>query len=413
MSFGYFDFLTLKGFKVQKVSSQNGASSAMNLARRAGVKNFILVTDARGYDAISIAPYALQTRSFVLFINSGNVNEVVAFLDEARPLKVVLYGPHSQKTVQAISKFNPDVINTGNRFTNNIEILKRLSLLSEGTQLTLTNGEFIEDSLITGGYPNLLIGKNLPPQVVVDFLRSSRYKIAVLVGNDLVASAQYIRDNTPLKDLFIKFAQGIPEYAFNQVLDLDKFYLPKFDLNISIVLVQYNTATKQLEVTYRNNVADQLTFVKSSITLSAGGKTIGKTGDLIPFDIPGGEDRTVVYDVDLSAAVSAGASITADFFTLYGEDTNSLEKLLQQSFSGIKIVEYADDSVIHVGKVTYDFGARKLVVELFNDIKETVYTRAYVTLPINLEQQSFKTNSTISLPTRRADERRVRLALVA
>ena len=399
MAFGYGSLLESKGFKVQKVSSKDGASLAINLARRFGAKNFILINDARGYDAMSVAPYALQTRSFVLFVNKDNVNDVIAFLDEVQPLKVVLYGPHLQKTVNAVSKFNPDVINTGSRFTNNIEILKRLSILTETTQVSLTNGEFIEESLVKSGFPNVLIGKDLPPQVVVDFLRSSKFKIATLIGNDLVASAQYLKENTPLKTIFIKFAQGWPEpgQTYNEVRDLDKFYLPKFDLNISITLVQYNIATKQLEVTYKNNVADQITFVKSSITLSANGNVITTVGDAVPFSIPGGEEATIVYDTDLTNEISSGKSINADFFTIYGEDSNSLEKVLRQSFTGLKVVDYFDDSTIHVGKVVYDYGAKKLFVELFNDIKETVYARVYVTIPINFEQQSFKTNSTLSL----------------
>ncbi|NYZ78441.1 hypothetical protein H0N96_03505 [Candidatus Micrarchaeota archaeon] len=399
MSFGYVSLLTSKGFNVQKVSSENGASLAINLARRAGSKTFIVVGDSRGYDAMSVAPYALQTRSFVLFVNKDNVDEIAGFLSEANPLKVVLYGPHLQKTIQALSKFNPDRIDTGSRFTNNIEIVRRTVAIAPTTQIALTNGEFIEETLIKGGFPNLLVGKDLPPQPVVDYLRSSNFKIGTLIGNDLVGSATYLKENTPMKTIFIKFAQGWPEpgKTFNEVRDLDKFYLPKFDLNISIVLVQYNTGTKQLEVVYKNNVADQITFVKSSITLTSGGKTVGTVGDSIPFSIPGGEEATIVYDVDLTGAISSGDSINADFFVLYGEDSNSLEKVLRQSFSGLQLVEYIDDSVVRVGKVYYDYGAKKLVAELFNDITEPVYARVYVTVPINLEQQTFKTGSVLTL----------------
>ncbi len=399
MAFGYASLLESKGFSVQKVSSDNGASLAINLARRAGSKTFIVVGDARGYDAMSVAPYALQTRSFVLFVNKDNVDEIAGFLSEANPLKVVLYGPHLQKTIQALSKFNPDRIDTGSRFTNNIEIVRRTVALAPTTQIALTNGEFIEETLIKGGFPNLLVGKDLPPQPVVDFLRSSNFKIGTLIGNDLVSSATYLKENTPMKMIFIKFAQGWPEpgKTFNEVRDLDKFYLPKFDLNISIVLVQYNTGTKQLEVVYKNNVADQITFVKSSITLTSGGKTVGTVGDVVPFSIPGGEEATVVYDVDLTDAISSGNGINADFFVLYGEDSNSLEKVLRQSFSGLQLVEYVDNSVVRVGKVYYDYGAKKLVAELFNDITEPVYARVYVTVPINLEQQTFKTGSVLTL----------------
>lgn len=399
MAFGFASLLESKGFQVQKVSSENGASLAINLARRVGSKTFIVVGDSRGYDAMSVAPYALQTRSFVLFVNKDNVDGIAGFLDEVKPLKVVLYGPHLQKTIQSLAKFNPERIDTGSRFTNNIEIVKRTVALAPTTQITLTNGEFIEETLIKGGFPNLLVGKDLPPQPVVDYLRSSNFKIGTLIGNELVSSATYLKENTPMKTIFIKFAQGWPEpgKTFNEVRDLDKFYLPKFDLNISIILVQYNTGTKQLEVVYKNNVADQITFVKSSITLTAGGKTVGTVGDSIPFSIPGGEEATAVYDVDLTDAISSGSGINADFFVLYGEDSNSLEKVLRQSFSGLRLVDYFDDSAVRVGKVYYDYGAKKLVAELFNDITEPVYARVYVTVPINLEQQTFKTNSVLTL----------------
>jgi len=63
------------------------------------------------------------------------------------------------EVLDALSRFVPEIINeNGDRFLNNIAIVKKYREISPSKQVILTNGEFIEQEIMSGAEPVIFIG---------------------------------------------------------------------------------------------------------------------------------------------------------------------------------------------------------------------------------------------------------------
>ena len=116
---------------------------------------------------------------------------------------------------------------------------------------------------------------------IKDLIKSSDIDVGVLIGNELVGTATFIRRQLGIS-VFVKFAQGAraPKGRISQVEALDMFYLPIYSLNIEVDSVKYNRATNQLEVTLKNTEDQAAYFIGTySLTASDGARqTVGDIG---------------------------------------------------------------------------------------------------------------------------------------
>ena len=113
------------------------------------ITDFIVIDDSYGYNAISVAPYAIASNSWVLFADRNNIREVERFLAGRDVDSLIIYGHVDRDVRIRLEDFNPEVINIdGDRFLNNIEIVKRYQEIKSAKQTVLTNGEFIEKEIM-------------------------------------------------------------------------------------------------------------------------------------------------------------------------------------------------------------------------------------------------------------------------
>ncbi len=334
----------------------------LELAKKlSDVNKFIIVDDAYGYHAIAAAPYAVVSRSYVLLVNKGNLPNIISFLDAKKPEKVILFG-HLDRDVRAeLMKYNPEIIDTGDRFDDNIEIVKKYLEINPRRQVVMTSGEFIEATFFTGQDPVLFIGKaNVPPQIR-DFIKNSDFITAVLVGNELINTATFIRRQIGIS-VFVKFAQSarVPAGTINRVEDLDRFWMPRFELNLTISRIVYNRATKSLDVTYHNPSPVPIYF-KSTITINASGNQI-VVGDESPVFLDRGDYKTIPYVLDEPLT---GNSAKAHIYAIYGEGKRSMEYLLEKDYN-ISYIEINDEALLNITDVKYDLRHKRFVIELFN-----------------------------------------------
>lgn len=346
------------------------------------ITNFIIVDDSYGYNAISVAPYAAVSKSYVLFADKRNIAQIASFLQGRRVDKLILFGTVDREVRNRLATFNPEVIDQGDRYLNDIEIVKRYMKIKHMTQVILTNGEFIEDQIMSGSEPVLFIGRDNVPDVIREYIKNSDIQVGVLIGNELVGTATFIRRQLGIS-VFVKFAQGarIPQGQIANVEDLDRFPIPRYALSLSIFSIRYNQLTNNIELTYHNDV-DQATYFKGTITLASneGTQTIG---DIDPIFIDGQEYRTVVYPV-----TSMTGNITATIFTIFGESKMNFEYTLTQKLP-VEIISIRDDSQISIKSVVYDKARGLFLIEVINTGKED----AYVTLEIlNLIVNDIPTN---------------------
>jgi len=372
---GYEDILRSRGYtEPEEVRSQN---LNLELLRRVeNVNRFIILDDAYGYNAISTAPFAAVDRSFVIFANRNNIDDILPVLAGKNPEKVIIYGQVDREVKDALAPFNPETINKGNRFDNNIEIVRRYMAIRPTRQVILTNGEFIESGIMTGADPVMFLGRQNVPDVVRNYIKEGDIDVGILIGNELVNSATFVRRTLGIS-VFVKFAQGArqPTGAIATVEDLDRFPMPSYNLGLDISSVVYNRASGALLVTYHNTVG-LAEYFKSTITLRDG-QTIKVTGDKEALFLDKNEYKTVAYyaDSDGSPLNLQATDLSGDIFTLFGEGPLSLENTLQKTFQ-IELLDVLDDSKMNITGLYYDKTAQKFFAHLENTGRVDAYVGA-------------------------------------
>ncbi len=327
------------------------------------IENFVIVGSLYGYNAIAVAPYALQSKSWVFLADASNIDEIVATLNRRTVNTIIIYGLVDREVSDALESFDPEIIDTGDRFNDNIEIVKRYLAIKPVNQVVLTNGEFIEKEVMSGAEPILFTGKENVPVQIQDYLKNSDIEVGVLIGSDLVGAATNIRRSTGIS-VIVKFARGAraPAGTISAVEGLDLFYLPSPILNLSIHNIKHNSALNTLEVTYRSDSNAPVYFTGTITIENEGGTTITRVGDTESVFIAPLDYRTVVYpDVIIPSSTSA----IADVYTLYGETPSSLEKVLQGTYS-ITNVNVIDRCDITIDKVIYQKNKDTFVIKIKN-----------------------------------------------
>ncbi len=391
---GYKPLLESRNFIVEE---QELASANLALARRmADIENYVVIDDAYGYNAISAAPYAMKKKSFVLFADQKNANEIASFLSQRRSQgrlkELIIYGTVDREVKNALSDLDPIIINKGDRFENNVEIVKRYQSIATQGQAVLSNGEFIEASIMSGDEPVLFIGAANVPETIANYIKSSEIKVGILIGNELIGTATSIRRQIGIP-VFVKFAQSAraPQGSISAVEDLDRFPMPKYYFDLSVHSVRYNSATNQVEVTYKNNVALG-TYVKTTLTLNYGDGERMTVGDNDAVYIDKNGFLTLTYDVD-----PMDGDITADVFAVYGEGKRALENVLRQTLK-VQTVKVFDDSELTIDNVVYDKAKGLFLIDVTNKGKVDTYAAGEIyDIIINDEETVFASDSTIYL----------------
>lgn len=363
---GYKSILESRGYSAEEFVYDN---FNLELAELLDVSNFIIVDDSYGYNAVSVAPYATASESFVLFTDRTNIRQVDDFLSDRVVNNLIIYGHVDREVKNTLQKYNPEIINKdGDRFLNNIEIVKKYQEIKHSKQAVLTNGEFIEKEIMSGVEPVLFIGTNNVPDSIRDYIQESEIDIGILIGNELVGTATYIRRNVGIS-VFVKFAQGAraPKGAISQVEALDMFYLPTYILNIEIDSIKYNKATNMLEVSIRNT-EDQAVYFKGTYSLTDSAGFTQKVGDISSIFLDGNELKTITYDVEPMAE----GKITGEVYVIYGESKGSMEKVVDTTFE-IETVEILDECDIKINSLVYDKRGKSFYVEIENVAEITCY----------------------------------------
>ncbi|MGV8171263.1 MAG: hypothetical protein ACP5OA_01045 [Candidatus Woesearchaeota archaeon] len=332
---------------------------AKRLERENNIKKFMIVDDAYGYNALSAASYAVVDRYYVLFVNERNIGAVDTFLTGANPEKIIIFGQVDEAVKTRLTKYSPETINQGDRFDNNIEMVKRYLKVKPISQVLMSNGEFIESSIMSGDNPVIFIGRGTVPTQVGEYIKEAGFQVAVLIGNELINSATTIRRQLGIS-VFVKFAQGsrTPTGPIASVEDLDKFPMPRYGVDLGIYSIMYNKATNALWITYKNK-AELGLYLKGTITINDGANR-KIVGDETPIFIDKNQYKTIIYDIVLE-----NEDITAQIYTLFGEGKRSLENVLEAQLN-VSFIEILDASQINITSVVYDKKNNQFIITVEN-----------------------------------------------
>lgn len=357
--FNYPSMIEIEGFSsVREIVVDSGNLELID--ELPDIKDFIVVGDSYGYNAVSAIPLAVSTKSWVFLASRVNIQEIDNILNGRDVDSLLIYGYVDTEVTQTLSKYNPEIINTGDRFEDNIQIVEKYSEKDSIEQVILTNGEFLEKEIVSGLNPILFTGRENVPGKIAEYIKSSDITVGVLIGNDLIGAATNIRKSTGIS-VMVKFARGARERTAGiaAVEGLDLFYLPVPTLDLEIYSIKYNRATSQLEVTYRSN-SNMPTYFKGTLTLISESGTL-RVGDLESVFISPGDLKTVVYDgVNLE-----GDDITAEYYTIYGESPTSMDRVLEGSVF-VGIVSVLDGCQLDVKYVKYNKQEKAFMIKVKN-----------------------------------------------
>ncbi|MCK4491047.1 MAG: hypothetical protein KAU03_00380, partial [Candidatus Altiarchaeales archaeon] len=381
---GYKGTLEGKGFSVEDMISSDGKTLNLELAGYLDTNNFVVIGDTYGYEAVSVCPYAVVSKSYVLFADKENVEDIYDFL-KGKGAKILIYGHLDEKIRERLEEFEPEVIDYGDKFDNNIEIVKRYREIRSVDQVTLTSGDFMELGLMKGMEPILFIGKESVPEQVVAYVKSSGIKVGVLIGNELTRSAQLLKARTGVS-VFLKFGQGSGTGAGSAAIrDLDLLYLPSYPLNVTVKDIAFNMLTSKLEVIYKNEV-DAFSYFKSSIKVYVGDELVQTVGEKEPVLIDAKKERGSAYSVDLAGYDLRASELKADVFLQYGENKKSMERKLEEELD-IDLVEVEDLSDIEILALAYDKDKDLLILKLKNN-GLSCYVKPILTLTIKGDEMT-------------------------
>lgn len=377
---GYKQVLESKGFEYVEELRLNNINLELGKRLPNSVIDFIIVDDSYGYNSISVAPYAALTHSYVLFANKKNINSVYDLLKSRTLNSILIYGQVDREVKEKLSEFKPEIINEQDRFLNNQKIVNKYQEYHKKIngdtkkQAILTNGEFIEQEIMTGVEPVIFIGRGNVPDQVKDYIKKSDISIGILIGNELIGSATFIRRELGIS-VFVKFAQSArqPTSTISPVEDLDRFYLPRYMLDLDIYKITYNRIQNRIELTYQNKV-DLSAYLKGTITLRYGDNT-QILGDEEALFIDKGQYKTIIYNKksDGTPLDRMLGNISAEVFTIYGESKKALEYTLRKTLN-VELSDVSDKSKIEFGKIMYDKRTGKFLVEIKNIGETDVFT---------------------------------------
>jgi len=355
----------------------SGNTLNIYLAAQAPTNSYIIIDPSYGYDAISVAPFARLTNSYVLFADRGSIDEIMELFQMKPPQRIMIYGNVEQEIIDALYKYRPEIINVGSRYDNNIEIVKRYRQIKPTDQITISSGEILEEGTIASNYPVLFIGKEVVPDSIIQYIKNSGINYAVLIGNELTRPAKQIKDLTGAT-VFIKFAQGRPVLGEDstQVEGLDLFYLPSYKREIELSGIRYNLATGTIDLALQNK-KDLKTYLKTTVSIYSGEQRILATGDQDIELLEADDRRGFGYPADLAYYLAENPHLEATIYTTYGEAPNFMDMELNEKVP-LPIIDKADLCEMKIKGVTFDSEIQRLVITAQNTGPANCYVDASI-----------------------------------
>jgi len=367
---------------VELYPSLNAGTTNLNLAKRSGAERFIIVDSAYTDNALSALPYAALTKSYILFADKYNVDQVKAVVSGKN---VTIFGLVDANVSAALAPLKPQVIGKGeDKFEDNAIISGIIMQQFNISNAIMADGSFIEETMATDRKPIILAGR-LIPQPTYDFVKSQvnggKLAQVKLIGTDLALPVEDMRTKMEAEfkkagsnksfSVIIYYAQVVPSSGSN-VMVLDTFKLPAYAPELHVTAISYNKQTRKVLVTLGNTGTGAL-FYTPQMTINVNGRSNATFTNGAGRILERGEKVNLEYSYDTSA-VSQG-NVTAVVNVKYGPSKISLDS----QTTGEKLlatVEYVDSSNVSVQYAKYDSAARLMRVTLRNNGAATAYASA-------------------------------------
>ncbi len=364
--------IRLRGYNiVQKITVTNSYRDL----KPEEANSYYVVEEDFPYLSLPAGALAMANRAWVLIVNDNNANDIASMLANAQ--KVVGIGNFKRSIENTISQYFDKRITGNSKFEISAKLGEEFLKVKKTSQAIITEGNYIELEILKGASPVLLVGTNLLPDEVLDFINSNGIKTVIAIGPQLTYVGERIREKTNKKvSVFIKFGQSTPGIS-GQIYALSMFPLPKLELKLNILSAVYDPENKKLMIQFSNEGQTGV-YEFTTFRVLKNGQEIASGGDSEAVFIGAGESVWRSYDVFLTELTG---NITVEFYTSYGESPKNLDSYLTQAgkfgppFSlPLKISEIKDRSKIEILEAKYYKGSKRFGIKVKNigDVKAVV-----------------------------------------
>ena len=322
----------------------------------------IVVGSQYGQDALSVAPYAALTRSPIFFVDEPSAaGPLMDKLASRGYMRVLLYGPiaHQLPAGSTGRLQNPWTIDTGSRYTNNIQIASEFLKLSPSSQVMFLSGHTFEKSMVDRRYPIVLVGSSDVPAELLDFLDSSGVRTGVVFSSDagIVDGVSRVRILRPNLSIFIKFGEGFR--VINQTQPLMTMALPSPQIAgmVDILNISYNIPQKVFELQVRNR-GDPISLTAEASNADVGSATSSQIA------IASGTTTTLSIPLDATTAISGQIIPNVSITVRYGEDTHLLDNIETIIYSDVPLSYYNDTTSVSLTGISYSDERKAFIVQM-------------------------------------------------
>ncbi|GEM_PF-3189910 len=380
---------------VQNLTVVRGRSLQEFVADAFPKERAIIVGSQYGQDALSIAPYAALTKSPLYFIGEGSDAQAVLDSIKAKGYgSVLIYGSVARQIPQSLQDALPQkkVIDTGNRYSNNLQAVSEFLKVKYTTQVMFVSGKTFEKSMVDTNYPLVLAGRSDVLSETSQFIKDNGITAGVVfVGDeDIVDGVTKLRAQVPSLSLFAKFGEGFTgSKGGNVPQPLQIYRLPSPEISLELINMSYNIPLKAFSLRVKNT-GD---FAALSAGLSVPG--VGSSDSLLVLLDPGTE-TSIAIPMDASSAISGGKIAQGTLTARYGEDTRLLDNIDTVTYKDIPVSDYKDSSSVSLGSIVYNPETKAFEVAFDGD----GYVEGTIRFSINEVPVTIRIpNSKISGPT--------------
>ncbi len=344
------------------------------------ISSFIVVEEDYPSVSVPAGAYARAINSWVLIVNDENLNDIIGKIAGAQ--KVIIVGNFKRNIYKAIKKYADEEIKENSKYKLAKTLGEKFLEVKKTTSIYITEGKYLEMSLLHGSAPVLFVGTNFLPDDTKNFILEHNIKTVVAIGAHLTYVGEKIREVTNKRTaVFIKFGESTPGIDPN-IYALSLYPLPVPKIGLSVVEAVYDPTRKKLMIHFKNTGETGVYEFTTFRVVDEEGKEIASGGDEDVMFIGLGEDLWRSYDVKID---EFSKNLSVEVYTSYGEDPENMISYLTESGKfgpplqlALQIKEIKDFSQIEVLSVKYNKNAKVFLVK----VKNTGTTKATVVIKL-------------------------------
>ena len=189
-------FLQLRGFSNLKSETfEDYKTLQFELYRRVRekIEGFVVIHDDFGYDAISVTPYALRKRYWVLFYNKDIRDDIISLLNKNYDKPVMFYGEFLDRPWTEIENYYM-IIDEKTFFGNNLKLVKILlnEINTSRSWLVACDGRYLGEGYLLQAMPIVFVEEDV--KELIELMRESGVNLLEVIGPENVQFGQRVRD---------------------------------------------------------------------------------------------------------------------------------------------------------------------------------------------------------------------------